>query len=77
MNSKRERSNAKANIWDINVDSKDFIKFVLTMMNSKSILSIKNDDHDDYDVEEMSKLVSSFNSKRRNAIGDIWSIVDE
>jgi hypothetical protein len=77
MNSKRARSNAKADIWDINVKRKDFIKFVLSIKISKTIVSQDNDDQHDYNAEEMSKIISNYNSKRRNAIPNIWSIQEE
>ena len=77
MNSKRARSNAKADIWDINVNRKDFIKFVLSIKISKTIVSLDNDDQHDYNAEEMLKIINNYNSKRRNAIPNIWSIQEE
>lgn len=59
MNTKRSRSNAKANIWDIQITSEEMIRFILVASH------IKNNN---------TKFEFDFNG-RRNAYGHIWKIL--
>ena len=79
MSAKRERSNAKADIWDIEITSKDFIRFIQTIKKSKTVFSSITTDLDQHEdvKKEASSIGVGYKSKRRNALADIWSMSEE
>ena len=64
MTLKRSRSNAKADIWEIEIKSEDMVKFILTVEKSKN-----NFDKETYYPEIIG---IDLNRRRRNAKPNIW-----
>ena len=64
---KRSRSNAKANIWDIEISTSNAVNFIFTVQRSKYKYENEECIGDELILEN-----SRNNNIRRNAIPNIW-----
>jgi hypothetical protein len=60
-NNKRSRSNAKANIWDIQVTNEEIIRFLTVVAQNLNFYNIELDENINL-------------NRRRNATSNIWNL---